>query len=151
MKPRLIAWSSSVGNEFDFDDPSDYNLGNGAQHPISGTSATHHTTITSSNSLDPPSLGKLEVINTHGGSLMSSPTFHGQPFDYPSDTQSQCLMVGGPRPLLNDLRQSQMSITIKRCLTQLLNDVAKGSILPPKPLTTRAAPNEHYGSCIVVA
>ena len=73
----------TVGNVFDFDDPSDCNLGDGARRPISDANVNRLPTVNSLHSLDPNRLGKLQTIspNTHG-SLMSSITSLGQPSDH---------------------------------------------------------------------
>ena len=53
----------TVGNVFDFDDPSDRNLGDGARRPISDTDVNRLSTVNSRHSLDPNRLGKLLLVN----------------------------------------------------------------------------------------
>ena len=73
----------TVGNEFDFDDPSDRNLGDGARRPISDIDVNRLSTVNSLHSLDPNRLGKFQIISFNTlGSLVSSITSPGQPSDH---------------------------------------------------------------------
>ena len=73
----------TVGNVFDFDDPSDRNLGDGARRPISDIDVNRLSTVNSRHSLDPNRLGKLQIISPNTlGSLMTLTTSPGQPSDH---------------------------------------------------------------------
>ena len=69
----------TVGNEFDFDDPSDCNLGDGARRLTSDVDVDCLSTVNSSRFLDLNRLGKFQTISTDIlRSLMNSITSHGQ-------------------------------------------------------------------------
>ena len=73
----------TVGHEFDFDDPSDFYLSDGARCPISDVDGYRPSTVNSLHSPDPNRLGKFQSISSHTlGSLMKSTTSPGQPSDH---------------------------------------------------------------------
>ena len=72
----------AVGHEFDFDNPSDFYLGDGTRRPISDIDGDRLSTVNSLHSLDPNRLGKFQIISFNTlGSLVSSITSPGQPSD----------------------------------------------------------------------